>query len=549
MRFAMLIALREFSENAKTKGFWIGILMLPIVIGIAIAVSTILAGASPARHFVLIDQSGDLGAAFEAEVERLHHQTLLDALAAYARDHVRPDARERLPDVLFSISGGAPTGTGPRAAEAFAAAGGSDAALARLAPLLVEDAPAFEPPQRRLRRVEPPADVDTEADLAVVADRLRPYLTGERKISSRDGPVSLFAAVLIAPDAPARVRRPGGAGGEGGRPGAPRPDGAGEGESPSGGTGAGSAPAPVQYWSSNVSDGDLRGVLARSLNDEIRAREYVARGVGLDVIRAVEQTSIPVESFDPSKAPGEEAVSGADRAASFAPVAFVYLLWISLFTVLQMLLNNTIEERSNRIIEVMLSSVTPSELMMGKLAGIALVGLAMTGTWLLTIFAGIRLYEGAGAEFLTQVLDTLSGTGVLPMFAVYFVLGYLLYAGLFLSIGSLCESIKEAQNLQGPIMLILLVPLLTMTFIVRDPNGTLATVMTWIPLYTPFAMINRAAGDPPLLDVIGSLVLLLAATGLVLWLSGRIFRIGVLRTGQRPKMREVLRWMRGTAEA
>jgi ABC-2 type transport system permease protein len=227
----------------------------------------------------------------------------------------------------------------------------------------------------------------------------------------------------------------------------------------------------------------------------------------------------------------------------------VYLLWISIFVVMQMLLNNTIEEKSNRIIEVLLSSVTPGELMMGKLIGIAAISLTMIGTWLATAFVGIRLYRGAGAEVIGQALDAVSASGLVPTFLFYFVFGYLLYAGIFLSIGSVCRSLKDAQNLQGPMTIIMMVPLLTMVFINRDPHGPLATLMTWIPIYTPFVMMNRAAADPPLVDLIGTTLLMIATTVVVLWLSGRIFRIGILRVGQRARLRDVIQWVRGAAEA
>ncbi len=91
----------------------------------------------------------------------------------------------------------------------------------------------------------------------------------------------------------------------------------------------------------------------------------------------------------------------------------------------------------------------------------------------------------------------------------------------------------------------MMIPLFTMMFIPKDPNGTLASVMSWIPLFTPFVMMNRAAADPPLFDVIGTMILLVVTTVLVLYLAGKIFQIGILRTGQPPKMKELLRWLRG----
>jgi len=110
-----------------------------------------------------------------------------------------------------------------------------------------------------------------------------------------------------------------------------------------------------------------------------------------------------------------------------------------------------------------------------------------------------------------------------------------------------CNTLKEAQNLMGPVMLIMVVPLITMFFIPKDPNGTLATVLSWIPLYTPFVMMNRAAADPPLFDVIGTGVLLLLSTLFVMWMTGKIFRMAILRTGQPPKLLEMLRWLRSSS--
>jgi ABC-2 type transport system permease protein len=219
---------------------------------------------------------------------------------------------------------------------------------------------------------------------------------------------------------------------------------------------------------------------------------------------------------------------------------------------MQMLLNNTIEEKSNRIAEVLLSSVTPNEIMMGKLFGIAAIGLTMVTAWLATVIIGAQVYSGAGgagSEVIGQAVESVVASGLLPMFLLCFLLGYLIYAGLFLSIGALCNDLKEAQNLQGPMMLIMMVPLFTMVFINRDPHGTLATILTWIPLYTPFTMMNRAAADPPLGELIGATLLMIATALLLLWSAGRILRMAMLRAGNRPNFGEILQWIRGRGDA
>jgi ABC-2 type transport system permease protein len=526
MRYAFLIALREYAENAKTKGFWVGIFMFPFIIGIAIVAAGLLARANPTRHFVLVDQSGAFAGAIDAALEQSHQQNVLDALNQYVQEHLRTEYRGR-PDLAGIPAEAGPGVADPSAVERFIEAGGQQAFLERVRPLLEDDAPAFTEPPRRFLRLDSPSDVDAGASIASLAQDLRPYLNGERLLELEGGArVRPFAAVLIAPNALQELLAAG-------RDPAEVPK---------------TAAAPIQYWSTNLTDGALPRLLRDALDEEVRSRLYVERGVDPVTVRQIDQTRIRMSAFDPGKEAGRETVSIADRIVRNSPLAFVYLLWVSIFTVMQMLLNNTIEEKSNRVIEVLLSSVTPSELMMGKLMGIAAIGTTMVATWLATAFLAIRLYQGAGAESLSQALDVLAGSGLIPVFLLCFLLGYLLYAGIFPSIGSLCNELKDAQSLQGPMMIIMLVPLLTMTFINRDPHGALATVMTWIPLYTPFVMMNRAAADPPLLDLVGATALMIVTTGLVLWLSGRIFRIGILRMGQRPKLIEVVRWLRGAGE-
>jgi ABC-2 type transport system permease protein len=111
---------------------------------------------------------------------------------------------------------------------------------------------------------------------------------------------------------------------------------------------------------------------------------------------------------------------------------------------------------------------------------------------------------------------------------------------MFLAIGSLCSSPREANTLITPLMLLMMVPVFLIQFFVRDPNGTVATVFTWIPLYTPFAIVVRMSADPPLGELIGSALTMIAMTGLALWTSARIFRFGVLYTGETPKLLRVL---------
>jgi ABC-2 type transport system permease protein len=179
--------------------------------------------------------------------------------------------------------------------------------------------------------------------------------------------------------------------------------------------------------------------------------------------------------------------------------------------------------------------------MLGKLFGIAAVGLTIVSGWMLEVFVMLS-WKSGGAEIGGQILTVLRTSDLIPMFSIYFLLGYLMYAAAILSLGSVCNTLKEAQSYMGILTLLMMVPLMTMTFIPKEPNGTVARVLSWIPLYTPFTMMNRAMADPPLVDLIGTMLLLLAVTGVALWMAGKIFRIGILRTGQPPKVLEMLKW-------
>jgi ABC-type Na+ efflux pump permease subunit len=219
-------------------------------------------------------------------------------------------------------------------------------------------------------------------------------------------------------------------------------------------------------------------------------------------------------------------------------------MFISLMQSVQYLLSNTIEEKSNRIIEVLLASVTAGELMMGKLLGIGLSGLTTIAVWLLSFFLFITLYQSSQTELISQILDVILGSELIPWFVFYYFAGYALYSGVFLAIGSLCNILKEAQAMMMPMIMIQVIPLAMMVFVVRDPDNTIVRAMSWFPLFTPYLMMNRAAADPPLVDVVGTTILLLLSIVFVLWLSGKVFRMGVLRTGQPPKLIELLRLMR-----
>lgn len=567
------VAVREYLENAKTKGFWIGILLFPVMILVFSQVPQFLEDkAVPTRNYIVIDRSDEFGEFVDAATEVRNRKREFDALVKHIQKHA-PRSEEKIDwakaiemiDAMMQQMGETPDLSTPPTGltsltdvedmipdDAFATAEafeGTKRALLSQVPnrfqltdgrsflgiVISEDdtaiqlrtadgievlspsevaerdgPPEFEPPRPRFRRVPLPEGIAATLPDTELEEAMRPYLSGKERIDV-DGESGELFAMLIIPEDIATARR------------------------------------GLRYWSKTLTDTDLRDAARRSIAEEIRSREYELRGVSPAVVAEVQAINVVTTSLDPKKEVGEEQVSLTDTIRQWAPVAFVYLLWIAIFSTAQMLLNNTIEEKSNKIMEVLLSSVTPMELMGGKLFGVALLGLTMIGAWMGSLYAILKYKASPDAEFILGALQVVVTPELLIPFVGYFVLGYLLYAGIFASIGSICNTLKEAQNFMGPVMMILMVPLITMMFIPRDPNGTLATVLSWIPLYTPFVMMNRAAADPPMFDLVGTLVLLLVSCVLMLWASSKIFRVGILRTGQPPRLLELFRWIRGTA--
>jgi ABC-2 type transport system permease protein len=512
MKYVFLVAWREYSENAKTKGFWIGLWLFPAILFLSIQVPLWLEKkGTPTRYFSVADQSGAFAEVAESAVERSHQTKVLEALNGYALKNARPVAADADPLSEFRE-------VNPRTVERFISRGGQTYFLEVLKTRLRHGAPPFKQPRRGFQQVPVPPEIDLQGDLAAIADKLKPYLRGSKKLEWKGQSTVLSAAILIPRTIDNEIVRPG----------TPR--------SPASGG--------IQYWSVNASDSKLREEIERAINNEIRRREFVARGIDLAAVRQVEQTYAPFTSLNPKKEQGREAMDAVDSIKQWAPSAFVYVLWVAIFAIVQMLLNNTIEEKSNRTIEVLLSSVTPGELMMGKLFGIAGIGLTMVGAWMAALFGIVSWKSGGASEIAGHILVVLKSSNLVPMFSLYFLLGYLMYAAFILSVGSVCNTLKEAQSYMGVLTMIMMVPLMTMTFIPKDPNGVLARILSWIPLYTPFTMMNRAAADPPLFDLIGTLVLMLVTTAAALFMAGKIFRIGILRTGQPPRVIEMLRWLK-----
>ena len=347
---------------------------------------------------------------------------------------------------------------------------------------------------RRLQEPRPPADRPdavivpspvTAADAPSATAALRPYLAGERRLA--DGRV-LDAAAIVH----------------------------GRGER-----------IAVDLWSANVADRALEHGLKAAVGEAMRGQRLRAAGLDAGAIEALDAMEPKVTAFSHKAAAGE--VSLRDRLPGIVGFALGMLLWSVIFTGAGILLNSVIEEKSSRILEVLMASASTAEIMFGKILGVAGVTATVLGVW---ATLGGTMMAVMNPEIARDVAAVLFGKGLIFYFAVYLVGGYLMYAALFIAVGAFCETTREAQTLLGPVMIFLMVPVLFMSLAIRRPDAPLLEALSWVPPFTPFLMTARAASEPPLWEVAGTGLLMVATIAVVVWIAGRAFRAGALSTGR-----------------
>jgi ABC-2 type transport system permease protein len=296
----------------------------------------------------------------------------------------------------------------------------------------------------------------------------------------------------------------------------------------------------LTYFSRSAADLIAQERLGRVVNRALQRERLAARGLPPSELELV-LAQIPVESVQVTKS-GQERRGG--EGTFLVAVIFLTLLFVPSLVYGQEVMRGVIQEKTDRVVEILVSSMTPMELLSGKILGMAAVGLTQIAVWVtmggLLVGSGLSETQSTGVD-----LSAILRPSVAAWFVVFFLLSYLVSVGIYAAGGAIVSSEKEAQQVLTPVVFILLVPWFLLMPILSNPDSTLSVVLSLVPIYTPMTMFIRiVVSEPPAWQVALSLVLSVATIAFLLKATAKVFRAGLLATGKRPTIPELWRWLK-----
>lgn len=492
----LLVARREMAQVLKMRSFWLTLLILPVALALGPLLGETLADTDPTRVSIVDRSSAGAAKAVEARFTADETQYLLRELSRYVQ---RYDLESADRDALWAKQDRWYT---TQDLVAFEANGGIKAALAKIEKVRHDGVPRFEIPKHDYRFVPPPAG-------------LLPAQGGAFSAAAR----GLFAddpndtnpeiIVMIPETYPANGK--------------------------------------IGIYSADDVRGSFISTLQEVLTADLRTRLLAEDGV-TGARAALVQTIAPTITIE-SPPPG----GGAREVLlvrSTVPIALSYILMMSLILSGSWMLQGSVEERSNKLIESLLACISPEELMYGKLLGGLVVGLMMLSVWVGC--AGVAAYatQGVIADMIRPALEPISAPAIIAAIIFFFLAGYIMVSAIFVAIGSMADSMSEAQGYMMPVLFAILLPItFLLQAVVAGNDGIMVQIFTWVPLWTPFAVLARLGSGIEAWELIGSSVLLALAILIELVLVGRLFRASLLATGQKPTLAKVMQRLRRTPDA
>ena len=488
MNNILIVAGREFRQILGMRSFWLTLLIIPLAFAIGPLAQRFLDNDEPDRVMIIDRTGGGEAAAIAARLTLDHDRDVLTQLSRYVQRHHLERAD---PSALWAQHD---RWYGDADVAAFARSGGLPAAQAKLASVTPKGTPAFVPPKPDYELVPVPA-----ARAAVpenrLADALKPVL------KPADKQTKAVDYVLLVPSQ------------------------------------FGASPL-VRLWANRQPAQGFVVAVQDVLTRDLRTRFLGAQGVSPAAARTA-------AAITPALAISTPPPGGGAREAmlirSILPLAAAYLLMMSLMLSGSWMLQGTVEERSNKLLETVLACVSPEELMYGKLLGTVGVGIFMIAVWIGCGLFAAYATQGAIADMIRPALDPLSAPGTILAMIYFFVVGYVTISVFFLAIGAMSDSMRDAQGYLMPVIMLILLPItvLMQAVLAGGTGGVLMEVLTWVPIWTPFAVLARLGLGIPTWEVVATGTILAAFTALELVMLGRLFRESLLAQGQRPSLAEI----------
>ncbi|UVI40025.1 ABC transporter permease [Qipengyuania spongiae] len=486
MNNVLLVATREFKQILAMKSFWLTLLILPVALALGPILGETLADEDATRVAVVDRSGGSVAAALEARFGFEDDGETLRSLSRYVQRYdlgtADPDAPWAQHDRWYT----------PADIAAFRQAGGLDGALERIERVRPEGVPQFEPDSPSYEFLPAPAELNG-LEGAAFADAAQDLFDSD----ADDAPEIV---VLVGANYPADPR--------------------------------------VGLYSANQPRAAFVATMQEVLTGDLRSRLLAERGISGAEAAAI-QTAAPAIAVT-TPPPG----GGAREALlvrSIVPLALSYILMMSLMLSGSWMLQGSVEERSNKLLESLLACITPEELMYGKLLGALTVGLLMIAVWAGCAAVAAYATQGVISDMIRPALEPVSSPGIILAILYFFVAGYIGISALFVAVGAMVDSMSEAQGYLMPILLAILLPItFLLQAVIAGREGLIVQVLTWVPLWTPFAVLARLGMGIETWVLVGSGALLAVAIVLEMIFIGRLFRASLLATGQKPTLKRVL---------
>ena len=315
----------------------------------------------------------------------------------------------------------------------------------------------------------------------------------------------------------------------------------------------------VQLITNESSSIMIDEAISRQISDIVEREKLRAYDIeNLDQILASVATNIELATYE-NNGTGEEATMESTSSGINYVLGLILGMMLYMLLILygQMVLTSVVEEKSSRVIDVMVTSSTPFQIMMGKILGIALVALTQVAIWAVMVIAASKFLlplvfsaelVATNDMMMQSIVGTLSDTGYLASLfgclALYMMGGFLLYAALYAAAGSAVDTVQEGQQYNTLIMMPIILAIMLMMTIFNDPNSPVAFWASMVPFTSPIVMIARIPFGIPWWQIVVSLVVLYVTYIGVVWFAARIFRVGIFMHGKRPSWRELWQWIR-----